>query len=209
MSNTQRTSGQTTQGDLLLKQQLESAKQQKPVDRRYADDFSRHMGQKTPEPPVDEPAGLDQTGQHAQEAAPVPDQVFMVNNLVNKNYHYVRDDRQFDAADYWQTPAEMKENMAGDCEDFALLKYQILKERGVSEDQLSLAYGKLNGEGHLITLYQDNDGHQHVLDNADNDISTVENRDDLQILVHFKMSDVSFGEDGWLKVLEKIRSSSN
>lgn len=133
----------------------------------------------------------------------------MVNNMVNKNYKYVRDSRQFQATDYWQTPEEMKQNMAGDCEDFALLKYQILQERGVSEDRLSLAYGKLNGEGHLITLYKDNEGHEHVLDNAASDIQTVEERDDLRVLVRFKMEDVSYGKDGWLKVLEKIRSRAD
>ncbi|MCK5894244.1 MAG: transglutaminase-like cysteine peptidase [Endozoicomonadaceae bacterium] len=208
MSNTQRASGGKTQSN-LFKNQLESSKQKKPVERRHSDDFSRQMGKKTPNPSVDAPASISQTGQHAPAAAQIPDQVFMVNNLVNKNYRYAQDSVQFNAADYWQTPAEMKQNMAGDCEDFALLKYQILQERGVSEDRLSLAYGKLNGEGHLIALYKDNDGHDHVLDNADNNISTIEERDDLQVLVRFKMSDVSFGKDGWLKVLEKIRSSSN
>ncbi len=132
----------------------------------------------------------------------------MVNNLVNKNYRYALDSQQFQTTDYWQTPAEMKQSKTGDCEDFALLKYEILLKRGVNEDQLTLAYGKLNGEGHLVTLYKDNDGHEHVLDNAASDIRTVEERDDLQVLVRFKMGDVAYGEDGWKKVLAKIRPQS-
>lgn len=208
MSDTRKTSGTGTPSN-LFKQQSESTKQKKPVEQRYADDFSQQMGKKSEPPANTAPESISQTEQNKQKAKPVPDQVFMVNNLVNKNFRYVRDSRQFNSADYWQTPTEMKKNRAGDCEDFAIIKYQILEERGVSEDKLSLAYGKLNGEAHLITLYTDNAGHEHVLDNASSQISTVEDREDLQVLVRFKMSDVSFGDDGWLKVLEKLRSPSN
>ncbi len=208
MSGTQRTSGQGSQSN-LLNTPSESTQNKKPVERKHADEFSRYLG-KDQEPPAEaSPSAISKSGQGNQAAKPVPDQVFMVNNMVNKNFHYVRDSRQFQTTDYWQTPEEMKQNMAGDCEDFALLKYQILQERGVSEDRLSLAYGKLNGEGHLITLYKDNEGHEHVLDNAASDIKTVEERDDLWVLVRFKMEDVSYGKDGWLKVLEKIRSRAD
>ena len=208
MSGTQRTSGQGSQSN-LLNTQSESTQNKKPVERKHADEFSRYLG-KDQEPPADSsPSAISKSGQEYQAAKPVPDQVFMVNNMVNKNFDYVRDSRQFKTTDYWQTPEEMKQNMAGDCEDFALLKYQLLQERGVSEDRLSLAYGKLNGEGHLITLYKDNEGHEHVLDNAASDIRTVEERDDLRVLVRFKMDDVSYGKDGWLKVLEKIRSRAD
>ncbi|WP_211824552.1 transglutaminase-like cysteine peptidase [Kistimonas asteriae] len=208
MSGTQRTSGQGTQSN-LLNTQSESTQSKKPVERKHADEFSRYLG-KDQEPPAEpSPSAISKPRSGNQAAKPVPDQVFMVNNMVNNNYQYVRDSRQFNATDYWQTPDEMKQNMAGDCEDFALLKYQILQERGVSEDRLSLAYGKLNGEGHLITLYKDNEGHEHVLDNAASDIRTVEERDDLRVLVRFKMDDVSYGKDGWLKVLEKIRSRAD
>lgn len=208
MAGTQGTSRRGTQGNLPTTQS-DLTRSTTQIERKHADAFSRHLG-KGQEPPAPPPSSASsKAGQGNQAAKPVPDQVFMVNNVVNRNYRYVRDSQQFQATDYWQTPEEMKQNMAGDCEDFAMLKYHILKERGVSEDRLSLAYGKLNGKGHLIALYKDNDGHEHVLDNAVRDIRTVEERDDLQILAQFKMSDVSYGEHGWLKILEKIRSRTN
>ena len=139
---------------------------------------------------------------------PVPDNVFIVNNLININYQYESDQQQFKVPDYWQAPEEMKKNFKGDCEDFAILKYDALLERGVSEDRLDLAYAKLGDQAHLVMLYQGHDGHTHVLDNAVKEIETIEQREDLSVLVRFKMKDVIYGKDGWLKVLEQIRSKN-
>ena len=176
------------------------------TNRRHVDQFSQHLEQ-DPESTINTTPS-SATATERGKARPVPDSVFMVNNLVNQNYQYAHDSEQFNAKDYWQTPTEMKEHMSGDCEDFALLKHHILVQRGVSEENLSFAYGRLGEQSHLVTLYKDGDGFEHILDNATSDIRTVEERDDFRLLVRFKMSDVAYGEDGWAKVLAKLRAES-
>lgn len=44
-----------------------------------------------------------------------------VNSDVNTNWAYEREDR-----DHWQSPTEMMNSGAGDCEDFAILKRAII-----------------------------------------------------------------------------------
>jgi predicted transglutaminase-like cysteine proteinase len=60
-----------------------------------------------------------------------------VNNYVNK-VRYIEDKKNFGKSDYWATPAEFFAR-GGDCEDFAIAKYAILKELGVPENMMRLA----------------------------------------------------------------------
>jgi predicted transglutaminase-like cysteine proteinase len=50
-----------------------------------------------------------------------------VNIFVNK-FKYKSDFSNYNKKDYWQTPHEMLIKDSGDCEDFALMKYMILKK---------------------------------------------------------------------------------
>jgi len=40
--------------------------------------------------------------------------------------------------DFWSTPLATLEKGAGDCEDYAILKYLVLREAGISPDDLRL-----------------------------------------------------------------------
>ena len=53
-------------------------------------------------------------------------QVRRVNDVVNQ-LGYWSDRDVYRKADYWATPEEMFEKMGGDCEDFALFKYFLLR----------------------------------------------------------------------------------
>ena len=57
-------------------------------------------------------------------------QVRRVNDVVNQ-LGYWSDRDVYRKADYWATPEEMFEKMGGDCEDFALFKYFLLRAAGV------------------------------------------------------------------------------
>jgi predicted transglutaminase-like cysteine proteinase len=62
----------------------------------------------------------------------------VVNRSVNSALTY-RDDRAvWGVNDYWATPEEMARKGAGDCEDFAIAKYWLLRSLGVPDDRLQL-----------------------------------------------------------------------
>lgn len=70
-------------------------------------------------------------------ALPVAAKVAAVNEYVNQ-VSYVEDKDNYGKTDYWATPAEFFAK-GGDCEDFAIAKYALLKTLGIPEDQMRLA----------------------------------------------------------------------
>ncbi len=51
-----------------------------------------------------------------------------VDNIFSKYYlGYVSDSNRFSSDEYWQTPAELKKNMGGDCEDWAIGFVSLLR----------------------------------------------------------------------------------
>ena len=61
------------------------------------------------------------------------------------------DEALFGADDYWQTPEEILERRAGDCEDFALLAQAILERQGVEAYVFSV-YGA-GGYAHTVCVF--------------------------------------------------------
>jgi predicted transglutaminase-like cysteine proteinase len=61
----------------------------------------------------------------------------IVNSHVNK-IRYIEDKNNWGKSDYWASPAEFF-TRGGDCEDFAIAKYAILKMLGVPENKMRLA----------------------------------------------------------------------
>lgn len=84
-----------------------------------------------------------------------------VNRTVNRDYYYVRDEDQYRRADFW--PA-MKDTIAGDCEDFALAKREILRQE-IPASRLQLAVCSTDEkELHAVLIVRDGDA-EWVLDN--------------------------------------------
>lgn len=83
--------------------------------------------------------------------------VVAVNDYVNK-FKYIEDKNNFGKSDYWATPSEFFAR-GGDCEDFAIAKYAMLKDLGVPEDQMRLAIvqDKIKNIPHAVLIvYTDN-----------------------------------------------------
>jgi len=83
--------------------------------------------------------------------------VAAVNEYVNQ-FRYIEDKNNFGKSDYWATPTEFFAR-GGDCEDFAIAKYAILKQLGVPESQMRLAIvqDKIKNIPHAILIvYTDN-----------------------------------------------------
>jgi len=66
----------------------------------------------------------------------------------------------FGQVDYWQSPKEFLARGKGDCEDYALLAYTVLKRQGVEAFPFSL-YGP-NGFAHTVCVFVE-DGRYNVI----------------------------------------------
>jgi predicted transglutaminase-like cysteine proteinase len=91
-------------------------------------------------------------------------QVRGVNEFANQ-WRYVADTTNWDQEDYWAIPGEFFRK-AGDCEDFAFVKFMSLRALGFTNDELRLVVVedlKLNTQ-HAVTLVELN-GRVVQLDN--------------------------------------------
>lgn len=61
-----------------------------------------------------------------------------VNQGVNRTLAYVEDERNYGQRDFWATAGETLARGRGDCEDFAILKMQMLRAAGIDDDHMKL-----------------------------------------------------------------------
>ena len=61
-----------------------------------------------------------------------------INRAVNLSIRATSDWSQYGVDDFWSAPLATIEKGAGDCEDYAILKYLALREAGISPDDLRL-----------------------------------------------------------------------
>jgi predicted transglutaminase-like cysteine proteinase len=61
-----------------------------------------------------------------------------INRAVNLSIRPASDSTQYGVDDFWSAPLATIEKGAGDCEDYAILKYLALREAGISPDDLRL-----------------------------------------------------------------------
>lgn len=98
----------------------------------------------------------------------------VINNLVNE-YDYQSDMKNYNRIDYWASPYEFLEKQSGDCEDYAIFKYFLLRSSGFSAKDMRIAIVwdvKLNSY-HAVLLVWIKD-EVYVLDNLKSDIVTVD-----------------------------------
>jgi predicted transglutaminase-like cysteine proteinase len=134
-------------------------------------------------------------------AATLPEthRIGQVNAMFN-TLQYRTDMEMHGVADYWDTPREFVERGAGDCEDFAIAKYFMLLDSGVSPDRVKLAFvhyaagagGPLGPvkagarRAHMVVLYRDvpHADDPLVLDLID-EVAPLSTRPDLQVVFDF------------------------
>ena len=88
-------------------------------------------------------------------------QLQQINSHVNSTIQEVEDMEQYGREDVWRIPTSGK----GDCEDFALLKRQMLIQRGWPASALSVIVGtNSEGEAHAVLQVSTDQG-PYVLDN--------------------------------------------
>lgn len=96
---------------------------------------------------------------------PVAYRAQAVNRIVN-SYNYIREE-----GDRWSPPSEFFSRGGGDCEDFAIAKYALLRRLGVPEKDMrvTVVYDRYLRNMHAILSVRDN-GDELLLDNQ---IATV------------------------------------
>jgi len=130
------------------------------------------------------------------------DKLKRINEFINRKFQFVDDSVLWKQADYWATPLEMMGKSAGDCEDFAIIKYTALKDIGVSTDKLRLSYvkAKIGGvnsnvsQAHMVlTYYAEPDAEPLILDNLITEIRPASRRPDLTPVFSFNHEGVFAG----------------
>ncbi len=90
-----------------------------------------------------------------------------VNRWANNRIAYVEDMANYGSRDYWATAIETLKAGKGDCEDYAILKYQMLAALGFDRSSmyLTLARDLVRNADHAVLVVKI-EGRHYLLDNA-------------------------------------------
>ena len=120
-----------------------------------------------------------------------------VNSFFNR-IPFLPDNVHWGAEDYWATPAETVASHGGDCEDYSIAKYFLLKEYGVPVERLRITYVKavkLNQAHMVLAYYAAPGGEPLILDNLDDRVRPASEREDLVPVYSFNDDDVVLVRD--------------
>jgi len=139
-----------------------------------------------------------------------------VNRTLNR-LRFVDDLSHWGEVDYWATPAESVASGGGDCEDFTIAKYFLLKELGVPIERLRMTYVKalrLNQAHMVLAYYPRPDADPLVLDNLEDSVRPASERPDLVPVYSFNDEEVwieARGRSGsptqlrnWKRLMERL-----
>jgi predicted transglutaminase-like cysteine proteinase len=146
------------------------------------------------------------------------DSLQIVNDSINQNVKWIDDKLHWGVDDYWATPAESIASAGGDCEDYSIAKYYLLKELGVPLERLRITYVRaltLEGQAHMVLAYYASpDAEPLILDNLDPRIRAASQRPDLDPVYSFNDDEVQLARGGqrgkpsqiraWLSVQERL-----
>lgn len=136
---------------------------------------------------------------------PEPAKLKLVNDFFNRRIKFQEDVTVWGKSDYWATPMETLGRGAGDCEDFAIVKYFTLLLLGVPDDKLRLVYvqariGGMNSsitQAHMVlAFYPVADAEPLILDNLINDLRPASRRPDLLPVFSFNSQGLWQGASG-------------
>jgi predicted transglutaminase-like cysteine proteinase len=89
----------------------------------------------------------------------------ILNREINLSIAYASDRLQHASADVWSSAVTTFASGQGDCEDFAIAKYLVLREAGIAAEDLRLVIGRIpDGQVHAVVAAR-LDGHWLILDN--------------------------------------------
>ena len=107
---------------------------------------------------------------------------------INRRVHSMIKYKSDGKIDLWQSPTETSLKRTGDCEDFAILKYYLLKNKGIEARIAYVMYGQVPHMVAVAILDQ-----AYILDNLQNTIQLSTERIDLDFYFTFN-EDETFNE---------------
>jgi predicted transglutaminase-like cysteine proteinase len=110
-----------------------------------------------------------------------------VNEFFN-NVPYSRDIQTYGVTDYWATPFEFLARDKGDCEDYVIAKYFVLKHLGIESSKMYLTYVRVENydDAHMVLTYFPSPRTQpYVLDNIRRIVLPASKRTDLTPVFNF------------------------
>ncbi|PKB14777.1 putative transglutaminase-like cysteine proteinase [Novosphingobium kunmingense] len=109
-----------------------------------------------------------------------------VNAWANARIRYVEDRELYGKADYWATAGETLRRRAGDCEDIAIAKMQLLAALGMPRDAmyLTIARDTVRASDHAVLVVRMGDK-AWLLDNATDRVLDAEQSYDYRPIVSF------------------------
>ena len=116
-------------------------------------------------------ANVRSAGLSAGAGASRRTKVAAVNRWVNERVRFAEDRVNYGSRDYWADAAETLRRGAGDCEDYAIAKMQILTAMGVARDDmfLTLARDTIRRADHAVLVVM-LAGQPVVLDNGSDEL---------------------------------------
>lgn len=116
------------------------------------------------------------------------DKIREVNEAVNQSIRYVSDYNQWGLADRWSAPLDTFASGQGDCEDYAIAKYALLRAAGIKTEDLKivLVRDRAARADHAV-LATRHDGKWLILDNRHNRL--VADRDSNELMPLFALND--------------------
>ena len=155
----------------------------------------------------------------------VKKQLTEVNRFFNQ-FSYHEDKQLWGQDDYWATPEEFIGKNGGDCEDYVVAKYFVLRSLGVADEHLYLTYVKALRENraHMVLSYFETPKSTPlILDNYNPRILAADKRRDLLPVYSFNakslfLTNASAGlgqslptdkikNNKWQKLLGKLKRS--
>ena len=132
---------------------------------------------------------------------PEPEKLKRINDFFNRNITFGEDITIWNQTDYCATPLETVGRGAGDCEDFAIVKYYSLRQLGVPVSKMRLIYVKAmqggNQRAHMVLAYYASPSAEPlVLDNLDAAIKPASKRPDLTPVFSFNSQGIYAGAAG-------------
>lgn len=123
-----------------------------------------------------------------------------VNDAINQRMSWVEDSKHWGAEDYWATPTESIGSAGGDCEDYAIAKYYLLKELGMPIERLRITYVRAlgqQGQAHMVLAYFARpEAEPLILDNLDPRVRPAAQRADLEPVYSFNDDEVQLVQSG-------------
>lgn len=109
-----------------------------------------------------------------------------VNAWTNAHVRYVEDQQLYGRGDYWASAGATLRSRAGDCEDIAILKMQLLAAQGVarSDMYLTIARDLVRNADHALLIVKADDRYW-MLDNATDKLIDASQRADYRPILSY------------------------